>query len=263
MTSARDIGKHIHYYILRQEELTVHPLSGIREIVEELYPDKAHFIYELLQNAEDTGANAVTFTLLPDRLLFEHNGRAFSEDDVWGITNIGKGTKKTDDEAIGRFGVGFKAVFAYTDTPRIWSPTLSFQISELVLPSQLSTIPKLGKITRFDFPFNNPKKATAAAYAEVQDGLRELSETTLLFLSHIESIAWKLPNNSSGEVLRYQHSEHHIEVLKQIDGKPPESVHYLRFSKPVEGMERQRLAIAFALDYLPKVNGFRFQKTAR
>ncbi len=29
--------------------------SGIREIVEELYPDRAHFIYELLQNAEDTG----------------------------------------------------------------------------------------------------------------------------------------------------------------------------------------------------------------
>ena len=176
--------------------------SGIREIVEELYPDKAHFIYELLQNAEDTGAKAVTFTLLPDRLLFEHNGDPFSEDDVWGITNIGKGTKKADDETIGRFGVGFKAVFAYTETPRIWSPTISFEISELVLPSQLSPILKLGNSTRFEFPFNNPKKPTADAYAEIQDGLNELSETTLLFLSHIESIAWKRPGKSSGEVLR-------------------------------------------------------------
>lgn len=31
--------------------------SGIREIVEELYPDRAHFIYELLQNAEDEGGD--------------------------------------------------------------------------------------------------------------------------------------------------------------------------------------------------------------
>lgn len=230
--------------------------SGIREIVEELYPDKAHFIYELLQNAEDTGANAVTFTLFPDRLLFEHIGRAFSEDDVWGITNIGKGTKKADDEAIGRFGVGFKAVFAYTETPRIWSPTFCFQVSELVLPSQLPPIPKLGNTTRFEFPFNNQKKATADAYAEVEDGLNELSETTLLFLSHIESIAWKLSGISSGEVLRIPHSDHHIEILKQVEGKTTGSSHYLRFTKPVEGVEKQRIAIAFAMDLLPTVDSF-------
>ena len=35
--------------------------SGIREIVEELYPDRAHFIYELLQNAEDAGATEAFF----------------------------------------------------------------------------------------------------------------------------------------------------------------------------------------------------------
>ena len=36
---------------------------GIRKLVEELYPDSAHFIYELLQNAEDTGATEARFTL--------------------------------------------------------------------------------------------------------------------------------------------------------------------------------------------------------
>ena len=34
--------------------------AGIRRIVEDLYPDTAHFIYELLQNAEDTGASPRT-----------------------------------------------------------------------------------------------------------------------------------------------------------------------------------------------------------
>lgn len=226
--------------------------SGIREIVEELYPDKAHFIYELLQNAEDTGATTVSFSLYEDRLIFEHNGLPFREVDVWGITNIGKGSKKDDDEAIGKFGVGFKAVFAYTETPRVWSPTIAFEISELVLPTELDAKPNLGKITHFEFPFNNPKKSANDAYAEIWDGLNDLSETTLLFLSHIESVSWELPGKSMGEILRVGHSEHHIEVLKQVEGKTAASSHFLRVSAPVTGLGKQRIAIAFELEKLPK-----------
>src|SRR3954462_6927637 len=77
--------------------------SGIREIVEELYPDRAHFIYELLQNAEDTHATAVRFDLEEDCVNFEHNGGPFTEDNVWAITNIGKGTKRNQADQIGRF----------------------------------------------------------------------------------------------------------------------------------------------------------------
>lgn len=85
------------------------------KIVEEVYPDNAHFIYELLQNAEDTGATEAHFTLSADRLAFEHNGRPFEIKDIEGITDIGEGTKAADDEKIGRFGVGFKAVFAVSE----------------------------------------------------------------------------------------------------------------------------------------------------
>jgi len=56
--------------------------SGIREIVEELYPDRAHFIYELLQNAEDANASEASFELKDDRLVFRHNGRAFCRNDT-------------------------------------------------------------------------------------------------------------------------------------------------------------------------------------
>lgn len=234
--------------------------SGIREIVEELYPDRAHFIYELLQNAEDADATEASFVLGKDSLSFEHNGQPFSKDDIWGITNIGKGTKKDQEDKIGRFGVGFKAVFAYSETPHIWSPTFSFKISALVLPAAITANPDLSQKTRFEFPFNNPKKSARDAYAEVEAGLNELAETTLLFLSHLKSIRWQIGQRGAGEVLRIQHSENHVEVMKKSGGKTTSSSHFLRYSDSVAGLERQRVSVAFALDCLPNVTVFDPQK---
>lgn len=228
---------------------------GIRKIVEDLYPDRAHFIYELLQNAEDAKATEASFTLEVNAVTFEHNGRPFCEKDLWGITDIGEGSK-VDEDKIGRFGVGFKAVFAYSETPRIWSPTFSFEISDLVLPKEITSKPQLGQKTQFEFPFNNPKKNAQDAYAEVEAGLNELAETTLLFLSHLESIRWKIGQQVSGEVLRIKHSENHVEVLKQTGGKTTASSHFLCFSDSVEGLEKRRVSIAFALDPLLNVASF-------
>lgn len=229
--------------------------KGIRRTVEELYPDTAHFIYELLQNAEDTKATEASFILNEHALIFEHNGRPFSEADVWAITDIGEGTKAEDEDKIGRFGVGFKAVFAYTETPRIWSPTFSFEISELVLPTEIPERRGMGGKTRFEFPFNNGKKPPHDAYEVVLAGLEQLAETTLLFLSHLESIRWQI-GKTSGEVLRVLHAENHIEVLKQTEGKTTAASHFLRFTQPLRGVEKQQVAIAFPLDPLPNVPAF-------
>lgn len=230
--------------------------TGIRRIVEDLYPDSAHFIYELLQNAEDTGATEVEFQLTDDRLSFEHNGRPFSEEDIFGITDVGEGTKFNDVDTIGNFGVGFKAVFAYTEAPRIWSPTYSFEINELVLPSLLKDRTDLNGKTRFEFPFNNPKKPQDEAFNEVARGLRELAETTLLFLSNINAINWNINDCEHGAILRVEHSDVHVEVLKETDGAKTASSHFLRFTAPVEGLEVQRLAVAFALEPLPDSKGY-------
>src|SRR6266513_937174 len=121
--------------------------QGIRKLVEQLYPDRAHFIYELLQNAEDTGATEAYFWLQKSCLNFEHNGRPFSEEDVRRITDIGQSAKEQEQDKIGRFGVGFKAVFAYTETPHIWCPTFSFKITDLVLPSPIDQADDLGNRT--------------------------------------------------------------------------------------------------------------------
>jgi hypothetical protein len=60
------------------------------------YDDRSHFIYELLQNAEDAlrrrvdriGAKAVVFELSPRELRVSHHGEPFSEVDVRAICGI-------------------------------------------------------------------------------------------------------------------------------------------------------------------------------
>lgn len=230
--------------------------TGIRRIVEDLYPDSAHFIYELLQNAEDTGASEAYFALTPTSLVFEHNGRSFEPRDLYAITDIGEGTKAVDDDKIGRFGAGFKAVFAYSETPCIWSPTFSFKITDLVLPTELSQPNDLGGRTRFEFPFNNPKKAIEVAFAEVAQGLNDLADTTLLFLSKLKTVSWSVRGTSSGKVACIPHSKSHIEIVKEQGDKVTGRSHFLKFDRPVEGLERQRVAAAFALDMLPNVESF-------
>ena len=193
------------------------------DIFKDFYPDKAHFIYELLQNAEDTRASEVSFLLSEQSLWFEHDGRPFDEEDIRTITGIGVGTKTDDDDKIGRFGIGFKAVFVYTETPRIWSPTFAFEISNFVMPAELPPGSSFGNCTRFEFPFNSPKKSASDAFSEIRAGLEEISEATLLFLSHIEAIHWRVEGGAKVSLLRVPHSEYHIETLKESEGKAIES----------------------------------------
>ncbi len=152
--------------------------------------------------------------------------------------------------------MGFKAVFAYCETPHIWSPTFCFKITELVLPTALAARNDLCEKTRFEFPFNNARKSPGDAYREVEEGLLGLAETTLLFLPHLKTIRWRIGGEATGTVVRTEHSAHHVEVVKRSDGAMTTNAHFLRFDKPVPGLEKQRVAVAYALDFLPNVESF-------
>ena len=241
----------------RQDVRTFQRHPGIRRTVEDMYPDRAHFIYELLQNAEDVEATHASFELYGDRLVFRHDGNPFTGEDVRGITTIGAEDEHYEDDRIGRFGVGFKSVFAYSETPSIWSPTYSFQISDFVVPNEIALRTEdLGEQTEFEFPFNNPQKDQDLAFAEIRDGLNQLAETTLLFLNNLESISWRIENAESGNVLRIEHSNDHIEVLKEIKGETTKSCHFLKFSEPIRELTTQNVTIAFKLDFLKENTQF-------
>ncbi|MGE0680614.1 MAG: sacsin N-terminal ATP-binding-like domain-containing protein [Candidatus Binatia bacterium] len=241
--------------------ITLQKHKGIRRIIEDFYPDNAHFIYELLQNAEDASAPHAWFELHKDHLIFIHDGaRHFDERDVSSITDIGESSKQEDTEKIGKFGVGFKSVFSYTETPRIYSKRFCFQITNLVLPEAITPKPEVGEKTQFEFPFNNSKKQVETAFSEIKAGLEALSETTLLFLKNLHEIRWRIDDSDSGSVSRTEHPENHIEVRKDSGTGTVSSVHWLRFTAPVDELPKQNVAVAYELGFLHEGATFDLQK---
>jgi len=230
--------------------------EGLRSLLAELYPDNAHFIYELLQNAEDARATVVEFELTNGCLTVSHDGaREFSLADIESITGIGKSTKKDDETQIGKFGVGFKAVFAYTTRPEIHSGEYSFAISDLFVPELTEGTAQAGRTT-FSFPFDRAEKPADVARAEVERGLRELDEKTLLFLNSIREITYELPDGDIGFVKRTDVDEVTIKVEASQDEGFVES-NWLRLVGPAstahDGHNPLTVAAAFRLE--PKETG--------
>lgn len=182
---------------------------GLWRSVVEKYRDQAHFIYELIQNADDAGATSARFVLEKERLIFAHNGkRHFSisdpqlegEDadkgqlgDVNSITGIAFSAKQDQPNKIGKFGVGFKAVFQYTSTPHIYDPNLSFRIDRYIVPTLLDEdFPgRKSDETLFVFPFNHKEKTAKDTYKDIEGKLRALSYP-ILFLTNLRDINYEI-----------------------------------------------------------------------
>jgi hypothetical protein len=176
--------------------------TAVLALLGQLYSDRAQFLYELIQNAEDAGATWLDFALSADTLHVRHNGRPFTDSDVKAICAVGSSTKPGDLTAIGRFGIGFKAVYAYTSTPQIHSPAPGgeaipgpgehFRIEHYVRPAGIPAAGRAGE-TLFVFPFDRPDVPASTATAEISAGLTRLPARTLLFLRSIEQITIATP----------------------------------------------------------------------
>ncbi|GAA1376639.1 sacsin N-terminal ATP-binding-like domain-containing protein [Catellatospora chokoriensis] len=220
--------------------------EGLRKLLAELYPDTAHFIYELLQNAEDAGAQEVIFDLQQDGLRVKHNGtRLFDLKDITSITGIGQSPKADDETKIGKFGVGFKAVFAYTQTPAIHSGEYSFTIHDLFVPALIDA-DRESQQTTFWFPFNRTEKPAQQAVKEVGAGLRQVSDTSLLFLTNIRSIRCSLPNGDTLQLKRHDVDEH---IIRIDTGHDDSSKYWYRITGEVQADGKTlTAAAAFALE---------------
>jgi hypothetical protein len=162
--------------------------TAVLELLGQLYSDRAHFIFELIQNAEDASATELTFELFADRLEVRHDGRPFTPADVRGICGVSQGTKAEDLTQIGKFGIGFKSVYAYTNTPRIYSSDEHFRIEKYVRPYLAEPLDEPGAGTVFVFPFDRAEVPTALCVQEISSALVNLDAEILLFMRSIERV---------------------------------------------------------------------------
>jgi len=171
----------------RSEKYKIDKKSGddYTGILTNIYKEPTHFIYELLQNADDAKATNVKFVLSRDKIEFFHDGsKEFSLSDIISITGVGNSSKgASSTTSIGKFGVGFKAVFAVTDRPLIYSTTYNFQIENLSVPSEIPMRDLEGFTTIFQLNFKHDGRDTLFRRNEAL--LRSMSPETILFLRNI------------------------------------------------------------------------------
>lgn len=223
-----------------------------------LYDDRTHFIFELLQNAEDALGRRgerprsckVTFTLKPTSLTLSHFGKPFDEADVRSVCDIAESTK--NESSIGRFGLGFKSVYTVTDLPEIHSGEEDFAIENYVFPKQLARSERALDETQIILPLK-PEDTSAAQ--DITTGFRHLGPGALLFLRHIDEINWCVEGGASGFYLRNTpvplgSNVHRIPVIGKEDDRPEVDQNWLVFHRDVfsaEGYKVGRVEIAFSL----------------
>ena len=117
----------------QHEDLT----QRIKNILDSYTYDET-VLKELLQNADDAKAKKLYFIVdershgtsrvpsvdwkdLQGPALLVWNDKGFTEDDLTGIQKLGLGSKRTDAESIGRYGIGFNVVYHLTDCPSLYT----------------------------------------------------------------------------------------------------------------------------------------------
>lgn len=248
------------------------------EQIVQLYPDKSHFVYELLQNAEDAEATEIKFIQYPDRLEVFHDGKPFTTANLQGLCDIAKSTKVNNLNQIGEFGVGFKSVFGICDKVLLYSAPDHFRekpddnprpfaveirnfvdlegISEEEMPEKYTT--------RFVFPYAVGQTFSGFTTKEelvdaVSHKLKNLGIITLLFLKNLELIEYQIqlgeePVEGSYLLEKKEINGHCLLVSalgttgeKTNDRNSEEMFSYLKFSRPIQKYSQRTVDIAFSI----------------
>ncbi|KAG8429616.1 hypothetical protein GDO86_019688 [Hymenochirus boettgeri] len=245
----------------QKEKLT----SRIKSILN-AYPSEREMLKELLQNADDAKATEICFVFDPrdhptDRIFDEkwaplqgpalcvYNNQPFTDDDVRGIQNLGRGTKECNPYKTGQYGIGFNSVYHITDCPSFissndiicifdpharyapgatsLSPGRMFRDLDADFRTQFSDVLNLylGKhfslsnATMFRFPLRDSEMAKNSEISSspcsdrmvqnLLDKLRTDGAELLMFLNHMEKISICEIERSTGD----------LKVLYSVKGK--------------------------------------------
>ncbi|MBR4748508.1 MAG: hypothetical protein IK083_02915 [Abditibacteriota bacterium] len=254
-------------------------------VIVRLYTDRTHFLYELLQNAEDALATRIRFVLKPDRFEVFHNGKPFTEADYKAIRDVGNSIKAEDINKIGEFGVGFKSVYVICSEVFLYSdpghykkecdpdtmPRFAKRIHEFYKSKDLEYEDLPGRFTtRFVFPYCVDKQYsgynnTAELKKDISNRLMELGQKTLLFMKNLKAIEYSLETDGESYEGKYSLKKEAVKLKNDMvnnvslqivspDSESEDETSYLHFSRPIPDGSGRTVDIAFPVER--EGNGF-------
>ena len=221
---------------------------GIWNATVEKYADPTHFLFELLQNAEDAGASYARFDIGTDAVLFEHDGRPFERRDIEAITGIGITTKLEEANKIGSFGIGFKSVYLISERPEVHcvieGKPVAFAVRDLVVPELIETT-HAAPTTRFVLPL--PPTKAEAMIARVRTALDQGGARSLLYLQQLTRLDWSDGSMSARCVV--EDDGDGVRTLRSTIGSQAEQIdRFLVLARPVRSENSETdLAVKIAM----------------
>ncbi|MDT8389833.1 MAG: hypothetical protein RRC34_04915 [Lentisphaeria bacterium] len=193
-------------YMACPDDLRQTVLGLLKTVSDDLNSNAAHFILELIQNAEDNAyADGVCPTLrfclreidisgmTRICLAVENNETGFEEKHVVKLCDATKSTKTKNQGDIGEKGIGFKSVFQVTDCPYIHSNGFHFCLPKSDPDTGLGYIVPVWSENAT--AVCNPQKTTiilplkqGTPLGTIKKALQKIAPETILFLSKLKTI---------------------------------------------------------------------------
>lgn len=143
-SGCQDLPEHVREGV---QQLSDSLCAAVERLASDLYESECHFLYEIIQNAEDAHARdrpqesaepRLSLRLGPPSVAFPHgyfisenNEAGFTERDVTALCDISASSKKKPlpgvaGGSIGCKGIGFKSVFTVSDRAHVLSKGFTF-----------------------------------------------------------------------------------------------------------------------------------------
>ena len=220
--------------------------NSVQVLSEQLYSKDVHFVFELIQNAEDNHYSAgvepkLHFELLDidptgtagtkGCLAIYNNELGFELKNVKAVSSVGGSTKKNSKDSgyIGEKGIGFKSVFSVTPSPHIYSNGFQFSFRDndektglgYIIPYWEENVPKVvrEKLTTYNTCILLPLRDDPErdCLLKIRQELNNLDASLLLFLNKIS----ELTVNLDGSTRRYAKEEHdsYTSLINESEGR--------------------------------------------
>eukprot|EP00434_Breviolum_minutum_P045479 symbB.v1.2.040779.t1/scaffold7525.1/size10779/1 len=237
IASGPELPEHVREGV---QQLSDSLCAAVERLASDLYESECHFLYEIIQNAEDAHARdrpkesaepRLSLRLGPPSVAFPHgyfisenNEAGFTERDVTALCDISASSKKkplpgVSGGSIGCKGIGFKSVFTVSDRAHVLSKGFTFvfdvagPLGKLgyVTPTWLSSIdiaalpPEVAAAhaagrTVLFLPLRAP--GLASAIGQEMDELSAQGRASLLFLRRLCCIELLRQVNNPPRLLR-------------------------------------------------------------